>query len=310
MQSMTNQQWKPGATARSPVVTLRRPEVRNAVDGPTALALYQAVHGVRRRSPMPCVAVFHGDHGPFLCGLGSAGCCPGAGTVARCCAGPGVHAGLRPCRVAPVPAPMGPIAAAAVQAGDRRRQRRGRRRRHGAGALVRPAGDGAGCLLWHLLPAFRRAADRWRNGAAATPDRHGPRDGPDPDRAQVWRRPEALQMGLCNRVVASGSALWQAALELAAQLASVARRPRCVPTAQVLMRQWDLPLPQALHQEWERGKTCLDDALQGDRPDSPPGPGGTARPNWLAARRPDCAMGRGLPAVVNRPHRSVKPRSP
>jgi enoyl-CoA hydratase len=27
--------------------------------------------------------------------------------------------------------------------------------------------------------------------------------------------------------------------------------------------QWDLPLAQALHQEWERGKTCLDDALQG-----------------------------------------------
>jgi len=27
--------------------------------------------------------------------------------------------------------------------------------------------------------------------------------------------------------------------------------------------QWDLPLPQALHQEWERGKQCIDDGLQG-----------------------------------------------
>ena len=27
--------------------------------------------------------------------------------------------------------------------------------------------------------------------------------------------------------------------------------------------QWDLPLPQALHQEWERGKHCIGDGLQG-----------------------------------------------
>jgi enoyl-CoA hydratase len=27
--------------------------------------------------------------------------------------------------------------------------------------------------------------------------------------------------------------------------------------------QWDLPLPQALHQEWERGKHCIGDGLEG-----------------------------------------------
>ncbi|TAL65574.1 MAG: enoyl-CoA hydratase, partial [Burkholderiaceae bacterium] len=27
--------------------------------------------------------------------------------------------------------------------------------------------------------------------------------------------------------------------------------------------QWDLPLPQALHQEWERGKQCIAEGLQG-----------------------------------------------
>jgi enoyl-CoA hydratase len=27
--------------------------------------------------------------------------------------------------------------------------------------------------------------------------------------------------------------------------------------------QWDLPLRLALHQEWERGKQCLGDALDG-----------------------------------------------
>ena len=27
--------------------------------------------------------------------------------------------------------------------------------------------------------------------------------------------------------------------------------------------QWDLPLPQALHQEWERSKHCIAKGLQG-----------------------------------------------
>jgi enoyl-CoA hydratase len=27
--------------------------------------------------------------------------------------------------------------------------------------------------------------------------------------------------------------------------------------------QWDLPLPQALHQEWQRGKQCIEEGLQG-----------------------------------------------
>jgi len=27
--------------------------------------------------------------------------------------------------------------------------------------------------------------------------------------------------------------------------------------------QWDLPLPQALHQEWQRGRQCIEEGLQG-----------------------------------------------
>ena len=73
--------------------------------------------------------------------------------------------------------------------------------------------------------------------------------------------PEALQMGLCNRVVPTGSAL-QAALALAAQLGSLPQATMRADRASAYA-QWDLPLPQALHQEWERGKTCLDDALRG-----------------------------------------------
>ena len=72
---------------------------------------------------------------------------------------------------------------------------------------------------------------------------------------------EALQMGLCNRVVPSGQAL-AAALELAQQLC---RFPQKTMLADRLSAytQWDLDLPHALHQEWERGKLCIGEGLQG-----------------------------------------------
>ena len=72
---------------------------------------------------------------------------------------------------------------------------------------------------------------------------------------------EALQMGLCNRVVAAGRGL-EAAMALADQLA---RFPQATMRADRMSAyaQWDLPLPQALHQEWQRGKTCIGDGLEG-----------------------------------------------
>ena len=72
---------------------------------------------------------------------------------------------------------------------------------------------------------------------------------------------EALQMGLCNRVVPSGQAL-AAALELAQQLC---RFPQKTMLADRLSAytQWDMDLPHALHQEWERGKLCIGEGLQG-----------------------------------------------
>jgi enoyl-CoA hydratase len=57
---------------------------------------------------------------------------------------------------------------------------------------------------------------------------------------------EALQMGLANRVVPTGTAR-EAAIQLARQLAA----------------QWDLPLSEALQQEWQRGKQRIPDALDG-----------------------------------------------
>jgi enoyl-CoA hydratase len=72
---------------------------------------------------------------------------------------------------------------------------------------------------------------------------------------------EALHMGLCNRVVPTGQAL-EAALALAQQLASFPQKTMLADRMSAYT-QWDLPLPQALHQEWERGKQCIGDALQG-----------------------------------------------
>ena len=72
---------------------------------------------------------------------------------------------------------------------------------------------------------------------------------------------EALQMGLCNRVVPNGQAL-DAALALAQQLCGFPQKTMLA-DRQSAYAQWDLPLPQALHQEWQRGKQCIEDGLKG-----------------------------------------------
>ena len=72
---------------------------------------------------------------------------------------------------------------------------------------------------------------------------------------------EALQMGLANRVVPSGRAR-EAAIALARQLAAF---PQATMLAdrESAYAQWDLPLGQALQQEWQRGKARIPDALDG-----------------------------------------------
>ena len=72
---------------------------------------------------------------------------------------------------------------------------------------------------------------------------------------------EALQMGLCNRVVPPGESL-KAALELALQLGRFPQ-PTMRADRMSAYQQWDLPLPLALHQEWLRGRECIGDGLQG-----------------------------------------------
>lgn len=72
---------------------------------------------------------------------------------------------------------------------------------------------------------------------------------------------EAMQMGLCNRVVPKGQAL-PVALELAQQLC---RFPQQTMLADRLSAytQWGMDLPRALHQEWERGKQCIGAGIEG-----------------------------------------------
>ena len=72
---------------------------------------------------------------------------------------------------------------------------------------------------------------------------------------------EALQMGLCNRVVPTGDGL-AAAIALAEQLAAFPQQTMLADRASAYA-QWDLDLPQALHQEWERGKACIAAGLEG-----------------------------------------------
>ena len=62
-------------------------------------------------------------------------------------------------------------------------------------------------------------------------------------------------------MVPSGSAR-DAAIALARTLA---RFPQKTMNADRMSAytQWDMPLPQALHQEWERGKHCIADGLDG-----------------------------------------------
>ena len=72
---------------------------------------------------------------------------------------------------------------------------------------------------------------------------------------------EALQMGLANRVVPNGTAC-DAALELALALSKFPQKTMLADRMSAY-RQWDLPLPDALHQEWDRGKHCIADGVEG-----------------------------------------------
>ena len=240
------------------LVTLNRPDVRNAVDADTARALHQAFVAFDA-DPQAKVAVFHGAHGHF-------------------CAGWDLQVGARALQQSPTGAdqilstlefepgdhqpagPMGPsrlllskpviaaVSGAAVAGGmelalwcDMRVMEADAYfgvycRRFGV-----PLIDGGTVRLPRLV-GMGHAMDLILTGRKV-------------------EAAEALQMGLCNRVVPKGGAL-QAAMELANQLAAFPQQTMLADRMSAYA-QWDLPLSQALHQEWERGKHCITEGLQG-----------------------------------------------
>ncbi|MBS0317498.1 MAG: enoyl-CoA hydratase, partial [Proteobacteria bacterium] len=66
---------------------------------------------------------------------------------------------------------------------------------------------------------------------------------------------------LCNRVVPPGTAR-DAALALARQLAAFPQGALRADRASAHL-QWGLPLAAALRQEWERGRPCIAEGLEG-----------------------------------------------
>ena len=237
------------------LVTLERPEVRNAVDRDTALALHQAFLAFEDDAASP-VAVFHGAHGHF-------------------CAGWDLQAGARAAQAGPdtvlggldfqagdarALAPMGPTrlrlskpVVAAV-----------------AGAAV---AGGLELALWCDLRVMEEDAylgvycrrfgvPLIDGGTVRLPRLIGM--GHAMDLILTGRRVEAAearQMGLVNRVVPPGQAR-EAAIALARQLAAF---PQATMRADrdSAYAQWDLPMGEALLQEWQRGRARIPDALEG-----------------------------------------------
>lgn len=237
------------------LITLDRPDVRNAVDADTARALHAAFLAFEDNAQAK-VAVFHGAHGHFCAGWDLQ---HGARLAAQGDASPlaGLDFASDDARAL---GPMGPsrlrlskpviaaVSGAAVAGGmelalwcDLRVMEDGAYfgvfcRRFGV-----PLIDGGTVRLPRLI-GMGHAMDLILTGRKV-------------------EAAEALQIGLANRVVPTGQAR-EAALALASQLAAF---PQATMLAdrESAHAQWDLPLSEALQQEWQRGKQRIPDALQG-----------------------------------------------
>ena len=235
---------------RVTTLVLDRPQAKNAVDGPTAQALFDAFVAFDR-DPDADVAVLAGASDTFCAGADLKAVALGMGEDAR--ANP-IDPDMRAI------APMGctrlvlskPVIAAI------------------SGYAV---AGGIELALWCDLRVVEETATlgvfcrRWGvplidGGTVRLPRLIGQSRALD---LILTGRPvpadEALAIGLANRVVPAGTAR-DAAIALARQLADF---PQATLRADRLsaLTQWDWPLPQALQREWDAGKHCLGDALAG-----------------------------------------------
>ena len=221
------------------VVTLSRPEVRNAVDGATAAALAGAFRDFDA-DPDSDVAVFYGDHGTFCAGADLKAVAAMEGSNPLSPEGDG---------------PMGPS-----------------RMQIGKPVIAAIAGHavagGLELALWCDLRVVEESAvlgvfcRRWGvplvdGGTVRLPRLIGHSRAMD---LILTGRPvgadEALQMGLANRVVADGEAL-AAALELAQQLVRFPQN--CLRSDRLsACEQWGLSEEAALANEFRRGMEVID----------------------------------------------------
>ncbi len=238
------------------IVTLDRPEVRNAVDSDTARRLHAAFLAFDA-DPGARVAVFHGAHGHFCAGWDLQ-------FGARMAQQEGGSGALGDLDFAPQDAhpvgPMGPsrlLLSKPVIAAV-------------SGAAV---AGGMELALWCDLRVMdedayfgvycrRFGVPLIDGGTVRLPRLVGM--GHAMDLILTGRKveaAEAMQIGLANRVVPRGGAR-AAAVALAQQLAKF---PQATMLADRMnaYEQWGKPLPEALHGEWERSKPRIADALQG-----------------------------------------------
>jgi enoyl-CoA hydratase len=219
---------------RITIVRLARPEVRNAVDGPTAQALARAFREFDV-NPDSDVAILHGEYGSFCAGADLKAVAAGAGSNQLTPVGDGPMGPSRMVLRKPV---IAAIAGHAVAGGlelalwcDLR-------------VVEESAVLGVYCRRWGVplidggtirlprLIGHSRAMDLILTGRAVG--------------AQ-----EALQIGLANRVVSDGQAL-SAALELAGELSRLPQH--CLRSDRLsACEQWDLALEEALANEFRRG---------------------------------------------------------
>ncbi|MCV7386270.1 crotonase/enoyl-CoA hydratase family protein [Mycolicibacter longobardus] len=224
-------------------VILDRPQARNAVDGPTAAALYQAFDEFDR-DDTASVAVLWGDHGTFCAGadLKALGTQTANQTQRK---GPGPMGPTRMMLSKPV---IAAVSGYAVAGGlelalwcDLR-------------VVEADAVFGVFCRRWGVplidggtvrlprLIGHSRAMDMILTGRAVD--------------AQ-----EAHAIGLANRVVPNGQARREAE-QLAAELAELPQG--CLRSDRLsALRQWGLTEPQAMDQEFESIERVADEALRG-----------------------------------------------
>ena len=224
---------------RVTLVSIDRPEVRNAVNGETANALATAFRGFDDK-PESDVAVFNGRHGSFCAGADLKAVASEAGSNRLDAGGDGPMGPSRMLLSKPV---IAAVAGHAVAGGlelalwcDLR-------------IVEQSAVMGVFCRRWGVplidggtirlprLIGHSRAMDLILTGRAVD-------------------APEALEIGLANRLVEEGEAL-EAALELAGQLS---RYPQnCLRSDRLsAYEQWAMPLEEGLGNEFRRGMSVIE----------------------------------------------------